>query len=492
MLYWQRREKTNEAICPAPTVDLPPDRPAPGLQRPAGRNPPPPVGRTPRSSSPLPSRTPTPQPSPTPTPWLTVGSAPVISVENCASLVEVQRLTEHDTDIVGALAFSPDGSILATGGNGQNVRLWNPRTGELLAVLQGHADNVNALVFTPDGATLASASSDHTIRLWDVSTQASLAVLQGHTDFITGLAISPDGRWLASGSQDQQVILWDRQAGTPHQALTGSAPVSSVVFSPDGSELAVSFWGATPDVLFYSVPDLSQAGALDVPGEGEIVRAVAYHPSGDFLAVATVNQLDPTVQVFDLEGRARAQSMRGHDLELNSVAYSPDGSLIASSSADTKIIIWDSQTGQRLTTLRHDANGNAAIFSPDGTLLATAGSDRSVRIWAVPTGANAGSLPSSGPMATPGCDGGFSRLQVGDYVIVVDAAAPQPIRSEPRAVEDTVLGMLSPGTFGQIIDGPVCADGLIFWKVENDPLPAGSGWMAEGDGTEYWLQLLTP
>jgi WD40 repeat protein len=430
--------------------------------------------------------------SPSPT-ELTILVPQVISVDNAHLLTEVRRLTQHDDDIVGSLAFNPDGSILATSGNANgnsgNIRLWNPKTGELLAILQGHTGNVNALAFSPDGAILASGSSDNTIRLWNVSSRKTIAILQGHTDFISCINFSPDGRWLASGSQDRQFILWDLHTQLPYATLTVSAGISSIAFRPNSTQVAVAVWGATPDILLLTIPSLSQSNSIDLPEEMNIARAVTYSPDGKFLAVATATKIQPAVQVFDLRTNTRFWKLEGHSIELNSVAYSPDENLLVSTSADTSVIVWNAQTGDSLITLHHDSNANNAIFSPDGTLLATAGSDRTVRIWSIPPAEasavmltqTAVAQPTRTPaptrvvIATPNCDEGFSRLAVGQYAVVSQGDLPNRVRTEPRVTTDNIIALIYSGTIGKITGGPVCADGLVFWKIESDTIPSGSG-----------------
>jgi WD40 repeat protein len=119
------------------------------------------------------------------------------------------------------VAFSPDGSLLATGGAYDNrVRLWNPRTGEAVAVLYGHEDKnggsggVYQLAFDPDGKILASGGGDGKVRLWDADPASpsfgqQLTVLQGHSDWVDSVAFSPNGAFLVSASdRDGTVRLW--------------------------------------------------------------------------------------------------------------------------------------------------------------------------------------------------------------------------------------------------------------------------------------------
>jgi len=153
------------------------------------------------------------------------------------------------TETVWSVAFSPDGQTLASGSDGQTITLWDVSTpysplsirpsGRVLRTLTGHADRVSSIAFSPDGSILASGSGDETIKLWDVSTGRVLRTLTGHTDTVRSVAFSPDGQTLASGSFDNTIKLWDVGTGRELRTLTGHTnAVYSVAFSPDGQMLA--------------------------------------------------------------------------------------------------------------------------------------------------------------------------------------------------------------------------------------------------------------
>jgi hypothetical protein len=91
----------------------------------------------------------------------------------------------------------------------------------------------------------------------------------------------------------------------------------------------------------------------------------------------------------------------------------------------------------------------------------------------------------------PDCSAGWTRLSVGSRAVVTPGDFPNRVRSEPE-VGDNIIQLLYPDTIVKILAGPVCVGGLVFWKVENDSIPGGSGWTAEGDGTEYYLEPYIP
>jgi WD40 repeat protein len=126
------------------------------------------------------------------------------------------------------------------------IKLWDVKTGKELQTLTGHSNWINSVAFSSDGSTLASGSLDNTIKLWDVKTGKELQTLTGHSNWITLVSFSSDGLTLASGSGGNTIKLWDVKTGKELQTLTGhSGPVNSVAFSSDGSTLASGSIGHT-------------------------------------------------------------------------------------------------------------------------------------------------------------------------------------------------------------------------------------------------------
>ncbi|MEU0987337.1 protein kinase [Streptomyces sp. NPDC005953] len=233
--------------------------------------------------------------------------------------------------LVLAVAFSPDGKTLATGHGDSAIRLWRVADRSLVATLTGHSKSVNGVAFNPDGKTIASAGRDLTVRLWKVSGGVPIAVFAGHTSDVVSVAFSPDGKTVASGAWDNTVRLWDVTAESPLATLTGhTLYVSSVAFSPDGKSLASGGWDKK--IRLWDVASRTSTATLD--GHTEIVRAVAFTPDGEQLASASE---DETVRIWDILRRASTTTLSDSAGALCSVAISRDGKTVASADRDVRL-----------------------------------------------------------------------------------------------------------------------------------------------------------
>jgi WD40 repeat protein len=276
---------------------------------------------------------------------------------------------------VEALAWHPRASIIGVGCFDGHVRLYDltgEESTERLAVKATRgllSTGIDSLAFSADGSRLATGG-DRTARIWDAATAQQLLDLRPGKR-VTSVAFSPDGSRLATGSYDKTARIWYAASGRLLMVVRHDNLVTSVAFSPDGSRLATGSYDMTARMW-----DVARGKELLKVHHDHVVTSVAFSPDGSRLATGSN---DMTARIWRA-ARAKQLLKVHHEGAVTSVAFSPDGSRLATGSDDKTARIWDATSGKQLAKIRHDNAVTIVAFSSDGSRLAT--SDRwTVWIW---------------------------------------------------------------------------------------------------------------
>lgn len=337
----------------------------------------------------------------------------------------VYSLKGH-TQAIRSLAMTPDGKILASGSDDKTIKLWQLHTGRELVTLRGHSKPVNSLAMSQDGEILASGSEDKTIKIWQLSTGLQVGSItmggwfSGDSGCVYAVAISVQEQILASLSKSGAVKLWNLRTGQEISRLKGDTSwVQSIAISPDGQLLAS---GSGDTIKLWNLGTGRELRVLR--GHNSWVRTVAFSPNGQILASGSD---DATIKLWHLRTGRELGTLKGHTRPIDSVVFgsvgnravgdragkhnnkfeerafsvndsqlsatpivnpfsktqeSEVGPILASSSDDRKLKLWDTSTGQELCTFTGHSNWMRAIaLSPDEQILASGSSDSLIYIW---------------------------------------------------------------------------------------------------------------
>jgi WD40 repeat protein len=294
-------------------------------------------------------------------------------------------ITMSFSDYVRKVAFSPDGTRLASACYDRTAKLWDVETGREIRKFEGHFEEVVGVVFSPDGKYIATASFDKTARLWDVEKENPIKSFAGHSHWVLDVAFSPGGKTLATASSDGTARLWDVETGKEWRTFrnAGGSAVISVAFSPDGTRLVSA--GVEATVILW---DIETTGIIRTfPGHTSWgVPSVTFSPDGKRLATAGCN--DGTVRLWDVQTAENIRTFECSSKDVWHVAFSPDGSLLAAAGfpTRTRATAWDVKAERELWTFEGNSDTVSGVaFTPDGTRLATASGDGTARLWDLET-----------------------------------------------------------------------------------------------------------
>lgn len=255
-----------------------------------------------------------------------------------------QRIKLGAVASIWSVAFSPDAQLLACA-TWEKILLWElASTWKIWEINITKQHHPHSVTFSPDGQLVAGDGDHAEIWLWEVVKRQNVKRLRGHLGEIRAVVFAPDGELLASGSEDGTIRLWQVAAGREVKQLKGhSGAVTSVAFSPDGRLLA---------------------------------------SAGSFHFTGGVRHKDLTVRLWDVESGQEIRRLTGHTKSVESVTFHPQGQMVVSSSVDGTIRFWDVQSGHEVYRKEGFTKSISSLaFRPDGQILAAGGWDSTIRLY---------------------------------------------------------------------------------------------------------------
>ncbi len=391
----------------------------------------------------------------------------------------VHTLVDEDTAWpVVNLAWSPDGKILVVSYDEGSIILWNAISGRYLSNIEGHEWlAARYLEFIADGSRLVTATgpadadaaaSDRRAFVWDVETGIKVYVLGKRQGTVESLTRSPNGRRLATSRSDNNIDVW-ADDGTLLLTLEGhTAGLTALAFSTDTSMLASFAWKAeelSGELMIWDAENGRVLHTTDLPVAAPVTQ-IAWLPDDSGLILLSVDGV--ALLGFDEDDLWVEDRIEGSS-EIDSVAFSPDGSLLATGSS-TGVVIWDPATQEPIYRLNEVTGGKTSLaWSPDGVLLAAAGPEQ-IDLWNAQTGEYLLTFEGSGDNLDWSADGARLAYFTGGQVTIADIQTG-------RAVQ--IIGEASPGLAFRP-DGLVLAVGRFDGDVVAWDLTA-----AGGDPVEY-------
>jgi WD40 repeat protein len=353
-----------------------------------------------------------------------------------SSLPLEQSLELSAPGVINALAFNPDGILLAAGlkGGETSARIWDlslPDPQGDAVDLSGHAGDVRAVKFSPDGKWLATAGDDGKIRLWSTSGLAhEPLVLEQDGAAVSSLDFSARGRWLASGGDDGMTVLWNLLSADPSlDPVTlpdHEAAVKALAYSPDGRWLATGSGDGSVRLWDTTAEDPSQA-SIELLGHTPqvAINAIAFHQAGGWLATGSDDQsvclwdLSSIDEVLQTDEELHCEPrFTGHANSVLELVFDPSEQWLATGDANGEIHLWGGPVNESQVLARHAGAILGMVFDPFRDWLATVGADGQLYLWRMQ-----GSPVTTLPALLPGSGSPITSLQVspdGDWLIGLD------------------------------------------------------------------------
>jgi WD40 repeat protein len=309
-----------------------------------------------------------------------------IALEQAVYSFRERRRLQSQASSLAFASFSPDSQTIVTATDDNSIKIWQTN-GTLQATLTGHTDKIRRAIFNPNGEIIVSASDDQTVKIWEKNGKL-IHDLKGHNGQVTSVCLSPDGKIIASGSADGTVKLWNINGEELSSFKVDRGWITSASFSPDGQRIAAA--GTDGTVKLWSlrkvVEKLEKQQSIEASTDIQLLRtlqmesdkiiSVAFSPDGAMLATASAGG---SARIWSKDGTPL--SILKHTSGLKNISFSPDSQMLLSASTDKMVRLWNID-GTLLKTLKGNKDAVwSASFSPDGKAIASASADGTVMLW---------------------------------------------------------------------------------------------------------------
>lgn len=280
------------------------------------------------------------------------------------------KLGGHKAD-VEAVAFSPDGKFLASGGWDNDMRIYRadtPGFGNEVRLLRGHVGGITTISYSRDGKFVASGSKDFSIRVYEAATGKLVFSANDHKESVTRVLFDPKAKYVMSSSIDGTIRMYDLvepKNNAKPRFVKYSGPVNSFAPAIDGRSFYIASNKSTIDNI-----DFKAAVLRSLTGHTDVVNSVVLSPDGKMLASGSN---DKTVIIWDLATGKALKVLKGHVWKVTSVSWSSDGQNLVSTGNEGETIVWDVSSGKVLATIKKlGNNARSAVFNNDGGMIAIA------------------------------------------------------------------------------------------------------------------------
>jgi cytochrome c len=283
--------------------------------------------------------------------------------------------------MVRAVAISPDGKRVLSASFDYSAALWDFEEQRQLAILDGHEGPVTDIIFLDGGKRAATTSDDRKVRVWslDGAEPKLLHTLEGHGHKVMSLAADPAGRWIASGGWDRTVRLWDPVTGKPLRRIDVPVPVNALAVADGGKRIVVG--GHDPFIRIYDTETGLAKGKLE--GHRMGITDLDISADGTRLLSAAI---DKTVRLWDLREFKELGSYQDHEHQVYAVRFVPGDKSFVSAGRDG-IIVHRAIGGEVVRAIKaHDKIIWSLAVSPDGRFVVSSSSDDTARVWHLATG----------------------------------------------------------------------------------------------------------